>query len=138
VLGDAWKEVSTLTVQGTAIAISIDALVTDLDLEELEKLNAHHIAEIEEGVRQAERGELIDHETVVAQVRWQGCDEVEVIEGKVSGVHILIGTRMQADGVVECFVAGRTVEEIADDFDLDIAQVRKVIEYAKQHGLHNP
>jgi uncharacterized protein (DUF433 family) len=131
-------EALTLTVPGTPIAISIEELKADLDIEGHELQNEYHIALIEEGMRQAEADEAIPHEQVVAQMRWQGCDEVEVIPGKVSGVPILVGTRMQAGGVIECYEAGRSAEEIADDFDLDLEQVKAVIDYAVRNGLHNP
>jgi uncharacterized protein (DUF433 family) len=62
-------------------------------------------------------------------VDWSGCSEVEQIEGKVSGVPILCGTHVQADAIVENYEVGLGAAEIADTFDLDVAQVQAVIDY---------
>jgi hypothetical protein len=35
---------------------------------------------------------------------WTGCEVVEVVRGKVSGVPILKGSRVQADAVLEIFL----------------------------------
>jgi Protein of unknown function (DUF433) len=47
---------------------------------------------------------------------WSDCPLVEVVPGKVSGVPILKGTRMQADSVLENYVGGSSAEEIAENF----------------------
>jgi uncharacterized protein (DUF433 family) len=64
---------------------------------------------------------------------WSGCDEVEQVEGKVSGVPILKHTRMQADLVADNYQAGLSVEEIADTYGLDPRQVKAVIDYSLNH-----
>ena len=61
---------------------------------------------------------------------WSGCGQVERVLGKVSGVPILKGTRVQADAVLGNFEAGESPESIADMFDLDLQQVRSVLKYA--------
>jgi uncharacterized protein (DUF433 family) len=65
---------------------------------------------------------------------WSKCSEVEQIPGKVSGVPILKGTRVQADAVWENYQDGISVEEVADLFRLDVDQVRTVIDYAARRG----
>jgi uncharacterized protein (DUF433 family) len=60
---------------------------------------------------------------------------VETVPGKVSGVPLLKGTRVPADGVVENYEAGESVEEIAYNFDLDAKQVRAVLTYASAHAM---
>ena len=50
-------------------------------------------------------------------IDWSGCPLVEVNPKKVSGVPILKGTRMQADGIVENYVGGSPVEEILENLD---------------------
>jgi uncharacterized protein (DUF433 family) len=60
---------------------------------------------------------------------------VETVPGKVSGVPLLKGTRVPADGVVENYEAGESVEEIAYNFDLDAKQVRAVLAYASAHAM---
>jgi uncharacterized protein (DUF433 family) len=64
---------------------------------------------------------------------WSGCDEVEQVEGRLSGVPVLKDTRMQADLVVDNYQAGLSVDEIADVYDLDPRQVKAVIDYGLKH-----
>jgi uncharacterized protein (DUF433 family) len=54
---------------------------------------------------------------------WSGCEIVEVVPGKVSGVPLIRGTRMPAGQVAESLDLGETVEEIAYNHDLDPADV---------------
>jgi uncharacterized protein (DUF433 family) len=61
---------------------------------------------------------------------WCGCEVVETIPGKVSGVPILKGSRVPADAVIENYESGESIEEIAYNFDLDPADIRKVLAYA--------
>lgn len=60
---------------------------------------------------------------------WTGCAVVESVPGKMSGVPVLRHTRMPADSVIENF-ADLSPEEIAEDFDLDLNDVRAVLIYA--------
>jgi uncharacterized protein (DUF433 family) len=64
---------------------------------------------------------------------WSGCDEVEQVEGRLSGVPVLKDTRMQADLVVDNYQAGLSVDEIADVYDLDPRQVKVVVDYSLSH-----
>jgi len=68
-------------------------------------------------------------------VDWSGCDIVETVPGKVSGVPILKGTRVPADAVVENYESGESVEEISFNFDLQPDDVRKVLTYASARQL---
>ena len=61
---------------------------------------------------------------------WSECSQVELVPGKVSGVPILKGTRVQADAVLGNYEAGETPESIAEMFQLDLQQVRAVLNYA--------
>jgi uncharacterized protein (DUF433 family) len=61
---------------------------------------------------------------------WTGCEVVEVVPGKVSGVPILKGSRVQADAVLQNAESGESVEDIAYNFDLDPEDIRKVLSYA--------
>jgi uncharacterized protein (DUF433 family) len=63
-------------------------------------------------------------------VDWSDCPNVEVIPGKVSGVPILKGTRVQADSIVENFESGSPVQEIAYNFGLKPEDIRAVLAYA--------
>jgi uncharacterized protein (DUF433 family) len=47
---------------------------------------------------------------------WSGCELVEVIPGKVSGVPLVVGTRIPADVIIKNFAAGSPVEEIEENY----------------------
>jgi uncharacterized protein (DUF433 family) len=66
-------------------------------------------------------------------IDWSGCEEVERVEGKLSGVPILKHTRMQADLVLDNYQAGLSAEEIAEVYLLDARQVKAVIDYGLCH-----
>lgn len=61
---------------------------------------------------------------------WTDCPLVEVIPGKVSGVPLVKGTRMPADGIVSNFQTGSPVEEIAENFDIPESSIRALLSYA--------
>jgi uncharacterized protein (DUF433 family) len=69
---------------------------------------------------------------------WSGCSLVEQVPGKVSGVPILRGSRVQADSVLENFESGESAEDIADNFDLPIEHVRQVLAYATAQEMAQP
>ncbi len=70
------------------------------------------------------------HESGVTD--WTECPLVEVVPGKVSGVPILKGTRVQADSIVENYESGSPVDEIADNFDIPEETIRNVLSYAAE------
>jgi uncharacterized protein (DUF433 family) len=47
---------------------------------------------------------------------WTGCELVEIVPGKVSGVPLVKDTRIPADFVVESYALGLSVNEIRQDF----------------------
>ncbi len=47
---------------------------------------------------------------------WSGCDLVEVVPGKVSGVPLVKGTRLPVDVVLSNFNAGSSLEEISENY----------------------
>jgi uncharacterized protein (DUF433 family) len=63
-------------------------------------------------------------------IDWSGCELVEVIPGKVSGVPLLKGTRLPADTIVENAAGGLSVAEISDLFDVPQDQARAILDYA--------
>ena len=63
---------------------------------------------------------------------WSGCDLVEVVPGKVSGVPLVKETRIPADFVVEDAERGRPVEEILGDFpSLSVDTVNALLHFAR-------
>ena len=61
---------------------------------------------------------------------WSGCEYVEVITGKVSGVPLVRGSRVQADTVLESYELGESVDDIAYDFDLSPRDIEAVLTFA--------
>jgi uncharacterized protein (DUF433 family) len=62
---------------------------------------------------------------------WIGCSLVEVVPGKVSGVPILKGTRVQADAILENYRGGSPVSEIADNFAISEQVIQQVLMFAE-------
>jgi uncharacterized protein (DUF433 family) len=71
-------------------------------------------------------------------MNWNGCESVETVPGKVSGVPIIKGSRVQADTVLESHELGESVEEIAYSFDLNPEDIRKVLTFAASHQTMKP
>jgi uncharacterized protein (DUF433 family) len=62
---------------------------------------------------------------------WTGCELVEVIPGKVSGVPLVVGTRIPADLIVGDYELGSTVEEIERSYpSLSREMIDRLIGYA--------
>ena len=64
---------------------------------------------------------------------WSGCELVEVIPGKVSGVPLLRGSRVPIEQVVGSYEGGESVEEIAYNYDLNPEDIRAVLAYKHSH-----
>jgi uncharacterized protein (DUF433 family) len=69
---------------------------------------------------------------------WRDCPLVEQIPGKVSGLPLLKGTRVQADTIIECSELGDTPEQIASDYRLKLDDVRAVLAYVARHQAIAP
>ena len=67
-------------------------------------------------------------------MNWAGCEQVEIIPGKVSGAPILKHSRVTADAVFYSYELGESVEAIAFSFDLDPTQIRQVLQFALLHA----
>jgi uncharacterized protein (DUF433 family) len=69
---------------------------------------------------------------------WTGCEIVEVVVGKVSGVPLIKNTRVPADLVVGSLEAGESIEEVAYNFDLKPADVLVLKRFRDTHqpALH--
>jgi uncharacterized protein (DUF433 family) len=64
---------------------------------------------------------------------WSGCDLVEVVPGKVSGVPVIKGTRVPADQVIASLEGGEAVEEIAYNHDLNPVDILRLQQYRDSH-----
>ena len=61
---------------------------------------------------------------------WSGCDIVEMIPGKVSGVPLVKNTRVPAETIAESAELGESPEEIAYNYDLRLEDVLAVLAHA--------
>jgi uncharacterized protein (DUF433 family) len=66
---------------------------------------------------------------------WSGCEIVEVVPRKVSGVPVIRRSRVPADQVLENRNAGESIEDIAYNFDLKPDDIRAVLAYAAARQL---
>jgi uncharacterized protein (DUF433 family) len=66
-------------------------------------------------------------------VDWSDCPLVERNPLKLSGVPIVVHTRVQADSIVENFESGSPVEEIAENFSIDEDIIEQLLSYAARH-----
>ena len=61
---------------------------------------------------------------------WSQCSVVESVPGKMGGAWVLRNTRMPAQLVFENLEDGMTPAEIADEYGVELEQVKAVIEFA--------
>ena len=67
---------------------------------------------------------------------WSGCELVEVIPGKVSGVPLVVGTRIPADVIVHYVDSGSPLEEIVEDYpSLSMETIRSLASFAESRRL---
>jgi uncharacterized protein (DUF433 family) len=66
-------------------------------------------------------------------VDWTDCPLVERNPLKLSGVPIVMHTRVQADSIVENYESGSPVEEIAENFDIPEDVIHALLAYAAKH-----
>jgi uncharacterized protein (DUF433 family) len=64
-------------------------------------------------------------------IDWSDCPLVERDPFKLGGVPNLVGTRMQADSIVENYEGGSPVDEISYNFSIPEETIRAVLAYAQ-------
>lgn len=64
------------------------------------------------------------------RIDWSECTEVESVIGKVSGAWVFRGTRLPISVVFENLEDGMTIDEVVEQFDVTIEQVKAVLEFA--------
>ena len=66
---------------------------------------------------------------------WTGCNLVERDPEKLSGVPIVKGTRMQADGILENYCeGGLSIEEISYQFGIPHFVIEELLAFAASHS----
>lgn len=66
-------------------------------------------------------------------MNWLECEEIEAVPGKMGGVPVVKGTRVEPDTILTDFELGSPVEEIHDNFPtVPVATIRRLIAFAHQ------
>jgi len=69
-------------------------------------------------------------------MNWDGCAEVERVEGKMNGAAVIKGTRVLAQTIVENHDSGSPVEEIAENYPhIPIEIIRRVLAFRERQRL---
>jgi uncharacterized protein (DUF433 family) len=63
-------------------------------------------------------------------IDWSGCPEAESVIGKVGGAWVFRGTRLPISAVFENLEDGMTIDEVVEQFDVSVDQVKAVLEFA--------
>jgi uncharacterized protein (DUF433 family) len=63
---------------------------------------------------------------------WTGCEDVVVLPGRLSGVPTVGESRFSADNLLQLHEWGMSVEEIVEDYYLDLGIVRRVLDFANR------
>ena len=71
-------------------------------------------------------------------IDWSECPLVEVKPKVQDGAPVLRGTRLPASAIVDNFDHGVTAAEIAEQFEVPLADVEAVLAYAKSHRVAHP
>lgn len=71
----------------------------------------------------------------MSDIGWSDCPIVEHNPKKMGGVPTVRAWRMSADSVVENHDYGATDQEIAEWYELPLADVRTILAYAEQYRL---
>lgn len=65
----------------------------------------------------------------MASLDWSQCDAVESVPGKVSGAWVFKGTRMPVQTVFVNLVAGMSVKEITEVWDVKAEEIEAVVNF---------
>jgi uncharacterized protein (DUF433 family) len=69
-------------------------------------------------------------------MNWDGCAEVERVEGKMSGEPVIKGTRVLAQTIVDNYDSGSSLDEIAGNYPhIPIETIRRVLAYRARQQL---
>lgn len=66
---------------------------------------------------------------------WRGCEAVQFNPKKLGGRATVEDTRMDADGILENYEGGLTVDEIVESYGVNRGAVEKILAFAAAKGL---
>jgi uncharacterized protein (DUF433 family) len=65
-------------------------------------------------------------------MNWTDCPDVEIIPGKQAGSPLVKGTRIPVQQIIEEWHMGRSIAEVARDYELAPERVERLIEFGKR------
>ena len=68
----------------------------------------------------------------MANLDWSQCPAVESVPGKMSGAWVFRGTRMPVQAIFENLEAGMSIQEIVENYDVTLEEVRAALRFAAQ------
>ena len=72
----------------------------------------------------------------MANMNWDGCAEVERVEGRMNGEPVVKGTRVLAQTIVDNYDSGSSLEEIAANYPhIPIETLRRVLAFRARQQL---
>jgi uncharacterized protein (DUF433 family) len=63
---------------------------------------------------------------------WSKCALVESVPGKLSGAPVIVGTRMPVQAIVDNYDLGMEPKEIAEQWNLNILDVKMILQYREK------
>jgi len=66
----------------------------------------------------------------IADMNWDGCAEVERVEGRMNGEPVITGTRVLAQAIVDNYDSGSSVDELAENYPhIPVETIRRVLAF---------
>ena len=68
-------------------------------------------------------------------MNWSGCPAVETDPQRLGGTPVLAGTRMPVEAILDIFVNGTPLDEIADNYQLPLATIEELFRFVMHQAL---
>ena len=65
-------------------------------------------------------------------IDWKHCPIVETVPGRLAGAPVLKNTRLPVDAILNNYDDGLEPEQIAEIFEVPVADVRTILEYREE------
>ena len=66
------------------------------------------------------------------RIDWKHCNIVEMVPGRLAGAPVLKNTRLPVDAILNNYDDGLEPEQIAEIFEVSVADVRAILEYREE------
>ena len=72
--------------------------------------------------------------TAFETIDWSRCPGVERVPGRQGGAPVFAGTRIPVEAILDNYESGSTVEEIVENFEVTLEQVKAIVAYAAERA----